>query len=167
MKHALLPTNYQSRQPQLSELSKFYQLNELKFLLNVSFWAIKVLPTVRVDIPINHSFQRSKKFSSEGTDIAVDSSFQSNQKPVKSGSWNCFWPQLLEPTNFRQKWELTFLPSTAFRASKILSTVRADIADNHSFKSYQNPENVGVDISVNHSFQYYQNLLSLQSWNSC
>ena len=36
-----------------------------------------------------------------------------------------------------QHWELNFLSTAAFRATKILSTVGADIPVDHSFQSYQ------------------------------
>ena len=47
-----------------------------------------------------------------------------------------------------KQWELTFLSTISFRATKTLSTV-------------------GVDIPVDGSFQSYQNLVNFNCWHSC
>ena len=51
-------------------------------------------------------------------------------------------------TEICQQWELTFLSTVAFGATKILSAV-------------------GVDIPVDRSVQSYQNLVNFNSWHSC
>ena len=104
-----------------------------------------------------------------GVDIAVDGNFQSYQNTDNFKKWRAIKnledtikairaTKNLEDTmltlNYQscqrslselpkscQQWELTFLSTVAFRATKILSTVEVDILVNRSFQSYQNSDN--------------------------
>ena len=100
--------------------------------------------------------------------IPISRSFQSYQDPNNFKSWHsCSFQsyltlgrrhasrQLLEltilasrATKSYQQWELTFLSTVAFRASKILSTV-------------------GMDILVGRRVQSYQNSVNFKTWHSC
>ena len=55
----------------------------------------------------------------------------------------------------------------AFRATKILSTVGADILLTLDFRATKILSTVGVDIPVNHSFQTYKNPFKNGNWHSC
>ena len=58
--------------------------------------------------------------------------------PINYWSWQL---SFLELPKSCQQWELTFLSTMVFRATKILSIVRVDSSVNRSFQNYQNPDN--------------------------
>ena len=91
-----------------------------------------------------------------GFDIAVDGNFQSYQNTDNFKKWRAIknledamltlnyqsWQRSLsELPKSCQQWELIFLSTVAFRATKILSMVEVDILVNRSFQSYQNSDN--------------------------
>ena len=105
-------------QPQLSELLESCQQWKLTFLSTVAYRATKIPTTLRVDVPVairatknlegtmlpvnyrswQRSFSELPILSTVGVDIPVDYSFKSYK--------SC------------QQWELTFLSTVAFRATK-------------------------------------------------
>ena len=103
-----------------------HQLLEFTFLSIIAYGATKILSTVGVDILIDRSFH-----SYENTD---------NFKSWRSCSYQSYQKSGRHYTS-HQLSELTFLSTIAFRATKILSTVGVDIPVNHSFQSYQSPDN--------------------------
>ena len=104
-----------------------------------------------------------------GVDVPVDGNFQSYQNTDNFKNWRATknledtikairatknledtmltlsyqsWQRSLsEQPKSCQQWELTFLSTVAFRATKILSTVEVDILVNRSFQNYQNSDN--------------------------
>ena len=127
--------HYASRQ--LSELKRSFselpnscQQWELAFPLTVASRAIKFMPTVRVDIPADRSFQNYQ--NPDNFKSRCSCSFQSYQKPGRHYA-------------FRQLSELTM---QLCGTTRFLSTLGADIPVDCSFKRYQNLVNNGSS----HSF---------------
>ena len=60
--------------------------------------------------------------------IGVDNvAFRSYQNAVNSGSWHSCRLQFSQLPKSCQQWEVTFLSTVAFRATKIPTTLRADV----------------------------------------
>ena len=136
LEDTMLPINYRSWQRSFLELPilstvevdipvdcsfksyKSCQQWELTFLSTVAFRATKILTTLRADVPV--AFRTTKNLK----DTVL---------PVNYRSWQ---HSLLELSNSCQHWELTFLSTAAFRATKILSTDGIHRID-CSFHSYQ------------------------------
>ena len=95
---------------------------------------------MEVDILGTKDFRATNILSAVGVDVYVNRSIQSYQNSVKFNSWySCgfqsylipgrryVFRSFLEPPNSCQQWELIFLLTLVFRATKILSTLRAPI----------------------------------------
>ena len=70
------------------------------------------------------ALRATKILSKVGADIPIDSSFQSCQNSVSRGRWHSCGLWLSEPPKSCQQWELTFLSTVVFRATKSLSTLK-------------------------------------------
>ena len=105
----MLLVNYRSLQRSFSKLPKSCQQWELTFLSTVVFRATKILATLRIYVPV--AIRAAKKVK--------DTMF-----PVNYRSWQRnFWSY----QNSLFLWELTFLLTIAFRATKIPTALRADV----------------------------------------
>ena len=94
---------------QPSELLKSCQQWELTFLSTVAFRATKIPTTLKADVPV--AFRATKNL-------------EDTMLPVNYRSWQ---RSFLELPKSCHQWELTFLSTVAFIATKILTTLRADI----------------------------------------
>ena len=107
----MLPVNYRSWQRIFSKLSKPFQQWELTFLSTVAFRAAKTPPTLRVDVPVA---------------IAATKNLEYTMLPVNYWSWQRSFSKLPKTC---QQWELTFLLTVDFRATKIPTTFRDDFPE--------------------------------------
>ena len=111
-----------------------------------SFLKLPILSIVKVDIPVERSFQRYQIPTTLRTDVPVairaTKSLEDTMLPVNYQSWNVAfqsyqsWQQweltFLSTIAFRatkcsQQWKLTFLSTVAFRTTKFPTTLRADV----------------------------------------
>ena len=145
LEDTMLPINYRSWKCSFSELPNSFQQWELTFLSTITFGATKILSflltvairtTLRVDVPVS---------------IRATKNLEDTMLPINYRSWKRSFSELPKSC---QHWELTFLLTAAFRATKILSAVGVNIPLDRSFQSYQNPDNFKSWRSC--SFQSYQ-----------
>ena len=160
----MISVNYQIWQPKFSEPAKSCKLWELTFLLTIAFRVAKIFSAVSVEIPVNCQSWYSCQLPYLTT-IAFIATYNLEGKmlPVNYQSWQ---PQLLELPKSSRLYQLIFLLTKAFSATKILSTLEIEIPVNHCFQMSQNPFSSRIWRPVNHSFQRYQNPDSNGSWRS-
>ena len=127
----------------------FRWVRHLPHSLTIAFRITKILSTKEVDI-LSTVAQRATKIPTTlrvNAPVAITATkiLEDTMLPINYRSWQRSFSELPKSC---QQWELTFLSTIVFRATKILSTV-------------------GVDIFVDHSFQNSQNLDNIKSWRSC
>ena len=80
---------------------------------------------------------------------------------VNYRNWQSSFSELPRPC---QQCELTFLPTIAFSATEIPTTLKADVPV--AFRGTKILPTVGVNIPVDRSFNSYQNPNNFKNWNS-
>ena len=123
----MLPLIYRSWHRSFSKLPKSCQQCELTFLSTVTFRATKIPTTLRVDVPVA---------------IRVTKNLEDTMLPVSYRSWQ---RSLTKLSKSCQQWELTFLSTVAFWATKIPTTFRAEFSV--AFRATWNLE--GILLPVN------------------
>ena len=124
--------------PWLSGLLKFCKQLDLSFLTTVAYRGTKITTTLRVHIPVA---------------ITATKNLEDTMLPVNYRSWQCSFSELPKSC---WKWELTFLSTITFGATKFFSAVGGDIPVDRSFQSYHNFDNFKNWCSC--SYQSYQKL---------
>ena len=128
LEDTMLPVNYLIWRGSFSELPKSCQQWKSTFQLTVAFRSTKILTTVEIDIPGDHSFQRYQNpdnFKSWwSVTLRATKSLEDTMLPVNSLSWQGSFPELLKSC---QRWELTFFLTVAFKATKISASLRVNI----------------------------------------
>ena len=93
----------------------------------------------------NHSFQSYSQLSFPSLAVPPHSELHYSaldpMLPINYQSSQSSFQSHLKPGRRYASRQLSELTTVAFRATKILSTVRVDIAVDRSFQSYQNPVN--------------------------
>ena len=138
----MLPVNYRSWQHSFSELPESYQQWELTFLSTVAFWATKIPTTLRADVPVA---------------IRATKNLEDTILPVYYRSWQRSFSKLPKPC---QQWELIFLSTAIFRATKIPTTLRVDAPV--AIRATKNLEETMVPVNYQSNYHSWQRSFSKQ-----
>ena len=104
----MLPVNYRSWKGSFPKLPKSCQQWELTFVSAVAFRATKILTTLRADVPVA---------------IRATKNLEGAMLPANYRNWQCSFSELPKSC---QQWELTFLSTVAFWATKMPTTFRTE-----------------------------------------
>ena len=128
----------------------FQWVHHLPPSVTVACRATKIPTTLRDDVPVA---------------IRVTKNLEDTMLSVSYRSWQRSFSKITKPC---QQWELTFLSTVVFRATKILRTLRVDVPV--AIRATKNLEDTMLPVnyqSWQRSFQSYQNSINSRSWHSC
>ena len=120
----------------------FWWVCHLLHSVTVALRATRIMSRVGVDIPVNHSFQSYQNpvyFKSWHS--CSFQSYQHLEDTMLYVNYNSCKRSFSELPKSYQQWELKFLSTIAFRATKVLLTIGVEISVNRSFQSCQSPVN--------------------------